>query len=180
MRIIAGKLRGRKLIVPAGCRVRPTGDRMKESMFSALGGLCRDARVLDLFAGSGALGLEALSRGAASGAFVDKSRTAVHSLKENVRALGVNDQCDIVCAEAFAFLAKLGGDEDFNLVFADPPFASGFASKVFDWWLEHRCRESILVLESPAKEISMPVDVPARVLKTARFGESTYSIYLAE
>ena len=153
MRIIAGKLRGRKLIVPAGCRVRPTGDRMKESMFSALGGLCRDARVLDLFAGSGALGLEALSRGAASGAFVDKSRTAVHSLKENVRALGVNDQCDIVCAEA---------------------------SKVFDWWLEHRCRESILVLESPAKEISMPVDVPARVLKTARFGESTYSIYLAE
>ena len=126
------------------------------------------------------MGREAIRRGAASGAFVDKSRTAVHSLKENVRALGVNDQCDIVCAEAFAFLAKLGGDEDFNLVFADPPFASGFASKVFDWWLEHRCRESILVLESPAKEISMPVDVPARVLKTARFGESTYSIYLAE
>lgn len=180
MRIIAGKLHGRKLSVPAGRKVRPTGDRMKESLFSALGDACSGATVLDLFAGSGALGLEALSRGAASVTFVEKSRTAIRSLMENVRLLGVETDCSVICVDVLPFLANLKKDEDFDLVFADPPFASGFAKKVFSWWLEHHCKGSILVLECPENIITFPGNIPVRRLKTARFGESTYSIYLAE
>ena len=98
MRIIAGKLRGRKLSVPAGRKVRPTGQRMKESMFSALGDACNGANVLDLFAGSGALGLEALSRGAANVTFVEESRTVIHTLKGNITLLGVEEDCEIICS----------------------------------------------------------------------------------
>ena len=180
MRIIAGKLRGRKLIAPPGRKVRPTGDRMKESIFSALGEACKGARVLDLFAGSGALGLEALSRGAASVTFVEKNRAVIASLEENVRLLGVEADCEIICADVFPFLEKLNKGDDFDLVLADPPFASGFAGRVFSWWLQSCCRSSILVLECPENEISLPGDIPVRELKTARFGQSTYSIYLAE
>jgi len=153
---------------------------MKESMFSALGDTCSGAAVLDLFAGSGALGLEALSRGAASVTFVEKSRIVIRSLKENVRLLGVEADCNVICAGVFPFLANLKKSEDYDLVFADPPFASGFAKKVFSWWLEHHCKGSILVLECPENIITLPGNIPVRRLKTARFGESSYSIYLAE
>jgi len=180
MRIIAGKLRGRKLIALPGGKVRPTGDRMKESMFSALGETCKGARVLDLFAGSGALGLEALSRGAASVTFVEKSRDVIASLKENIRLLGVEEDCGIICADVLPFLEKLRKEEDFDLVFADPPFAGALAGRVFSWWLQRGSRGSVLVLECPKNEISLPGDIPVRLLKTARFGQSTYSIYLAE
>jgi len=153
---------------------------MKESMFSALGDTCSGAAVLDLFAGSGALGLEALSRGAASVTFVEKSRIVIRSLKENVRLLGVEVDCNVICAGVFPFLTNLKKSEDYDLVFADPPFASGFAKKVFSWWLEHHCKGSILVLECPENIITWPGNIPVRRLKTARFGESSYSIYLAE
>lgn len=180
MRIIAGKLRGRKLSVPAGRKIRPTGDRMKESMFSALGDNFSGATVLDLFAGSGALGLEALSRGAARATFVEKSRIVIRSLRENARLLGVETDCDIICADVLQFLKKLKEGENFDLVFADPPFASDLARKIFSWWLEHHGNRSVLVLECSENTITLPGDIPVRLLKTARFGESTYSIYLAE
>ena len=180
MRIIAGKLRGRKLSVPAGRKLRPTGYRMKESMFSALGDACNGATVLDLFAGSGALGLEALSRGAASVTFVEKSQIVIRSLKESVRLLAVEADCKVICADVLPFLANLKKGEDFDLVFADPPFTSDLAKKVFFWWLEHHCKGSILVLECPENIITPLGNIPVRRLKTARFGESTYSIYLAE
>lgn len=124
MRIVAGAHGGRRLVAPAGDATRPTTDRVREALFSILHG--RDAvdgaRVLDLYAGTGALGLEALSRGAAHATFVEVGRPALAALRENVRALAVEDRATIVAARAEAWV-KVAGGEPFDLVLADPPWA---------------------------------------------------------
>ncbi|MBN2289373.1 MAG: 16S rRNA (guanine(966)-N(2))-methyltransferase RsmD [Candidatus Glassbacteria bacterium] len=180
MRIIAGKYRGRRLAVPAGRCVRPTGDRMKESIFSALGQACSRATVLDLFAGSGALGLEALSRGAAGATFVDKGRGAIGVLKKNIMALSAESLCRVVQAEVFSFLGNLEQASSFDLVFADPPFEGDSAQLILSRWLEGRLGRSTLILEYPTKS---PPEVPGQAVpaaKTGHFGESSYSIYLPD
>ena len=122
MRVIAGRLGGRRLAAPAGRATRPTSDRVREALFSVLGDV-RGARVLDLFAGSGALGIEALSRGAAHATFVDSAPAAVRALRENVAALGLEEVAEVRRQDARAFLrtAKKAGHE-YDLVFLDPPY----------------------------------------------------------
>ncbi|HEV2569513.1 16S rRNA (guanine(966)-N(2))-methyltransferase RsmD [Sphingomonas sp.] len=127
MRIIAGQWRGRTLIAPPGDATRPTADRTREALFSMLTsrlGSFEDLRVADLFAGTGALGLEALSRGARSCTFVERDRQALASLKANIEKLGASGT-DIraQAAEGFA-----GGP--FDIVFMDPPYGSGLGQKV--------------------------------------------------
>ena len=125
MRIIAGKWRGRRLEAPAGRDVRPTADRVREALFSALGARVEGARVLDLFAGSGALGLEALSRGADSAIFVERAGPAIAILERNLAALGAADLGRIVRRDALAALGVLAAaKERFDLVFLDPPYAT--------------------------------------------------------
>ncbi|HUU30322.1 MAG TPA: 16S rRNA (guanine(966)-N(2))-methyltransferase RsmD [archaeon] len=179
MRIIAGSLRGRRLRALPGRLIRPTGDRMKESMFSALGDFCRSARVLDLFAGSGALGFEALSRGAIQATFVEKSRTALKVIAGNARTLGVEGEAIIIKADVFSFLRDLKKEAPFDLVFADPPFKNDLAQKVHSWWLEHHRKGSVLVLEYPCAFPPLEENDAFKPVKTANFGESSYSIYLA-
>jgi 16S rRNA (guanine966-N2)-methyltransferase len=126
MRITGGEFRSRRLVAPRSMATRPTQDRVREALFSILTsrGTFDDepARVLDLYAGTGALGLEALSRGAASAVFVEKSKDALHALRENVATLGVASRVTLVsttCEKALA--TRLGGP--FDLVFLDPPYA---------------------------------------------------------
>jgi 16S rRNA (guanine(966)-N(2))-methyltransferase RsmD len=110
--------------------VRPTADRVREALFSALGTSVEGARVLDLFAGSGALGLEALSRGAAFAVFVDRAPPAVAALGRNVAALGAGAGCRILRREALAALAELGAaGERFDLMFLDPPYATDLVER---------------------------------------------------
>ena len=121
MRIIAGALRGRKLEAPEGMATRPTADRVRETLFSMLTsrlGSFEGLRVADLFAGSGALGLEALSRGAAFACFVEQDRRAIDAIRANITALGVEDRCQLVARSALA----LAPAEPFDLIFADPPY----------------------------------------------------------
>ena len=127
MRVIAGEFRGRRLQVPKGRSVRPTGDRVRESLFSQLGDLT-GLRVLDLFAGSGALGFEALSRGAASVVFVERASGAAKAVEENIEILAVEARCQLIRTSAMAALRRLclAGDR-FDLAFLDPPYASGEA-----------------------------------------------------
>lgn len=122
-RIIAGTARGRRLEVPAGQATRPTSDRVREALFSRLGheGLLAGARVLDLYAGSGALGLEAASRGAAHVLLVDSARAAVASARRNVAAVAA-DGVDVRQA-AVAEVLAIPSSEPFDLVFADPPYS---------------------------------------------------------
>jgi 16S rRNA (guanine966-N2)-methyltransferase len=120
VRLVAGRFGGRRLVAPAGARTRPTSDRVREALFSLL----RDvsgARVLDLFAGSGALGLEALSRGAAEAVFVDSSAAAVRAVRANLEALGVDAQIRRRDARAFLRDAR-EHDRPYDLVFLDPPY----------------------------------------------------------
>ena len=180
MRLIAGTLKGRRLSAPAGRKVRPTGERLKESLFSALGGICRGAKVLDLFAGSGNLGFEALSRGAEAATFVEKDRAVWRCLKSNAAALGIESSCRIVHAEAFAFLGSPACEADYNLIFADPPFDSGFAGSIYSWWIDSGTRTAVLVLQYPSGEPPFTERSEHLPFKSASFGESSYSIFLRE
>jgi 16S rRNA (guanine966-N2)-methyltransferase len=156
VRIIAGRWKGHRLKVLHGRDVRPTSDRVREAWMSALGGRIGGARVVDLFAGSGALGLEALSRGAASVVFVERARRALQLLRANIELLGASSQCRVWEGEVFRFLEGL--DEPFDVALADPPYAKGEAQRLADvfvkapfakeLWLEHPWRESLQLPES--------------------------------
>jgi 16S rRNA (guanine966-N2)-methyltransferase len=129
MRIIAGEFRGRRLAAPGDRRTRPTADRVREAWFSILGPEVHGARVLDLFAGSGALGLEALSRGAAFVDFVEMSRTSLATLRANVAALDVEDRVRIHASDALRFVTRFSR-ERYDVAFADPPYRSDAAARL--------------------------------------------------
>jgi 16S rRNA (guanine966-N2)-methyltransferase len=129
MRIIAGTFRGRRLVPPADARVRPTSDRVREAWMSILAAALPGARVLDLYAGSGALGLEALSRGAAAADFVELGRASLAALARNVEALGVADRARVHRGDALRFAERLGPGA-YDLAFADPPYAHDAAGRL--------------------------------------------------
>lgn len=128
MRVIAGTARGRRIIAPAGHNVRPTLDRVRQATFNALvhRDVVADRQVLDLFAGSGALGIEALSRGATHVTFVENDREALRCIETNLAILGFGRQATVVRSDASRWLAANRGS--FDLVFADPPYS-------FDGWV---------------------------------------------
>ena len=129
MRIIAGEWRGRSLVAPPGNATRPTADRTRETLFSMLAsrlGSFEGLRVADLFAGSGALGLEALSRGAAHASFVESDRQAIKAIEANVATLGARERASLRAMSA----AALPASEPFDLIFADPPYTPGSGTAV--------------------------------------------------
>jgi len=129
VRIVAGQWRGRKLVAPAGQQTRPTADRTRETLFSMLAsriGSFEGLRVADLYAGSGALGLEALSRGAAHATFVETDRAALKAIDTNVMALGAAARISMRAMSA----ASLPAAEPYDLVFADPPYEPGSGTAV--------------------------------------------------
>ena len=123
MRVIAGKFRGRRLKSPPGAQTRPTSDRLRETLFNILAPRLQGARFLDLCAGTGAVGIEALSRGASHITFVDQSRKMCGLIEANLTSLGVEaDQYEIVVSEAFDYLRRrLMKAPEFDIVFFDPP-----------------------------------------------------------
>ncbi len=129
MRIVAGEFRGRPLKPPADTRVRPTADRIREAWFSIVGDDVRGANVLDLFAGSGALGLEALSRGARAATFVELAAGSLAALRANIEALGVEKRATMRRADAIRFVKKLPPGA-FDMAFADPPYGTGQAERL--------------------------------------------------
>jgi 16S rRNA (guanine966-N2)-methyltransferase len=170
MRIIAGRWRGRRLHALRGKGTRPTSDRVREAWMGALGGRVEEATVLDLFAGSGALGLEALSRGAREVVFVERARTALATLEANIELLQVEDLCRVVRGDAMAFARRLEA-EAFDLALADPPYDQGFAAALLEQfarggfarelWVEHRTSEAMPLLPG---------------LRQRRYGDTTLSI----
>src|SRR5439155_22007653 len=129
VRIIAGEFKGRRLRTPAGDRTRPTADRVREAWLSILQQPVRGARALDLYAGSGALGLEALSRGAVSADFVEVSRHALAALKANIKTLAVEDRTVIHRVDALQFAERLHPGQ-YDVAFADPPYAGEHAARL--------------------------------------------------
>jgi 16S rRNA (guanine966-N2)-methyltransferase len=154
MRIIAGQWGGRRIEAPAGRHTRPTSDRVREAWLGAAQPDLPEARVLDLYAGSGALGLEALSRGAAHVTFVERASAALRTLRENIERLGAGSAVAIVREDALRYLEKLDAGA-FDVAFADPPYGEGLAGAVVRvWqqtpfarvlWLEHRVSDELPV-----------------------------------
>lgn len=149
MRVVSGTARGRRLAVPGGDRTRPTADRVREAIFNSLHslGVVVDAAVLDPFAGSGALGIEALSRGAASCTFVEQDRAALTVIRDNIEMLGFGDRARVVAGDGRSFLASAGG---FDLLLLDPPYD-------FDGWdlLLESVVDATVAIESD-REIEVP------------------------
>lgn len=147
MRIIGGTFRGHRLRAPKG-PTRPTADRTREAIFNLLQSrlALHEARVLDLFAGSGALGLEALSRGAAEATFVEKAGAALGTIRKNAAALGVESRCTILRADALRWLER-DVESRFDLVFADPPYALADLPRLPDLVRPHLALGGLLVLE---------------------------------
>jgi 16S rRNA (guanine966-N2)-methyltransferase len=152
VRIVAGRWRGRIIKAPADSRVRPTADRVREAWMSIVMAELPGARVLDLFAGSGALGLEALSRGATVVEFVELAPRSLSTLKANATALGAGDAAVIHRADALRFAASLAAHA-FDVAFADPPYGLGMATRLAALWhatpfaavlgIEHRIDEML-------------------------------------
>lgn len=177
MRIVAGRFKGRSLVAPSGMATRPTSDRLRETLFNILAHAydnpVRDARVLDLFAGSGALGLEALSRGAAFAQFVEEAASARGAIKENIDVLGVAGVTKVYRRDA-THLGPLSPDEQFSLVFCDPPYGKGLAAKALHsaqqgGWLAPRAL--IIVEEKTGADDVLSEGIT--LLETRGFGETS-------
>jgi 16S rRNA (guanine(966)-N(2))-methyltransferase RsmD len=132
MRVIAGRLRGRRVDAPKGSLVRPTYDRVRESVFAIVGPAIEGATVLDLFAGSGVLGIESISRGARAAVLVDIDPGIVEIIRTNVEKLGIARECDVRRGDALRLLERDALAGRFDIVFVDPPYRSGIHARVLD------------------------------------------------
>ncbi|HEX6536861.1 MAG TPA: 16S rRNA (guanine(966)-N(2))-methyltransferase RsmD [Gemmatimonadaceae bacterium] len=150
MRIVSGQWRGRIIAAPADRRVRPTADRVREAWMSILQLRIPGARVLDLFAGSGALGLEALSRGAVHADFVELGKGSLAALHRNIDALGAAGACTVHRGDAIRFIERLPAGA-YDIAFADPPYRLGLAERVAERWLDTPFA-TLLTIEHAARE----------------------------
>jgi len=176
LRIIGGTWRGRKLRFPAAAAIRPTPDRVRETLFNWLGAATAGARCLDAFAGSGALGLEALSRGAAHVTFIEQDAAAVAALRERLAEWGAGNAL-VVRTDALRHLAAPPA-HPYDIVFLDPPFAAGLLARAAAL-LEHGwLREGALVyVECAAREPLPPLPVNWQPLKAKQAGEVGYHLF---
>ena len=153
MRIVGGQWAGRDLVSPSG-RVRPTAEQLRDRIMKLIAGDLRGARVLDLFAGTGALGLEAMSRGAGSCDFVESEGAALHSLKANVAALRLRDRTRIFDRDAIPFVERLPAGA-YDVALADPPYGSRKLDRIVAQW-QREPFSRVLVLEHAADHRGLP------------------------
>jgi 16S rRNA (guanine966-N2)-methyltransferase len=175
MRIVAGQFGGRRLVAPPGDATRPTSDRVREALFSVLGTEVEGAHVLDLYAGSGALGLESLSRGAASVVFVDRAPRAIEAIRANVEALGV--EADVRRMEARTALRTASArGEAYDLVFLDPPYrhAAGLGRDLSEALPAVLAPGARVVTESDRRD---PLELELPLTDERRYGDTVIRIH---
>ena len=169
MRIVGGKFAGRDLTSPNDSRVRPTAEPVRAAMLDRLGDALKEARILDLFAGTGALGLEALSRGAAAADFVETRPSSLHALKANIVLLRARERTRVFKRDALPFAAALR-EGSYDITFVDPPYESRMLDRVIEGW--QRTRFSAILVAEHAATHSLPAGA-----KLLRFGETSVSFY---
>jgi 16S rRNA (guanine966-N2)-methyltransferase len=172
MRIVAGRWKGRRLVAPAGRTVRPTADRVREAWMSIVQPWLAEARVLDLFAGSGALGLEAVSRGAAQVDLVENAAASLKSIAANVAALDAGDVVRVHRADAVTFAQSLTPSA-YDVAFADPPYDLGLAAQVAEQWLAIPFAELLGVEHRAFEKLPAGGD-------TRRYGDTAITFYHAD
>jgi len=177
VRIVGGSHSGRVLRAPAGAATRPTSEKVREALFNILGSVDGD-RVLDLFAGSGGLGIEALSRGALHATFVDAARPALIAVRQNLRELGLEDRATILAGDAVTTPAKHPPPAPWRIVFVDPPYRSDLATRaVLALPLAQLADDAVIVIEHDRR--NAPPDALGSLLRTdqRRYGDTLVSFY---
>jgi 16S rRNA (guanine966-N2)-methyltransferase len=185
VRVIAGRLGGRTLVAPRGASTRPTSDRVREALFSILGSV-QDADVLDLYAGTGALGIEALSRGASSSTFVEHERAALRSLRQNIDRLGLGPTTKVwPTTVERALSTPPWGPEAFDVVFVDPPYAllrggrlSSALAKLLGRALGPSIRTRGRAILEHARADSPPDFAGLKLEDTRTYGDTALSFYI--
>ncbi|MCS1351375.1 16S rRNA (guanine(966)-N(2))-methyltransferase RsmD [Mechercharimyces sp. CAU 1602] len=179
MRVIAGDYRGARLKAVAGNRVRPTTDRVKESLFQVIGPFFTGGRVLDLFAGTGALGIEALSRGCTEAIFVDVARTSLDVVRKNLEVVRAPEQ-KVIRGDARMVLRKLGKEQKgFDLIFMDPPYGDDVALELLELVsvAQLLTTEGMIVLEQPTVR-QMPAELgELERVRILSYGDTTIHLY---
>lgn len=180
MRVITGKARGVVLKTPTGMATRPTSDRVKEALFSIIQFEIPAAKVLDLFGGTGQLGIEALSRDAESAVFVDERQDACGLIRENLRRTGLEKRANVVCSDYLAYLKRC--KEKFHIIFLDPPYAEVFLENALKMITEIDILQSggIIVLERPlGKELALEFPGYHRS-RDYKYGNTLLTLYRKE
>lgn len=183
MRIIAGSAKKRKLKVPTGWNGRPTSDRVKESLFNILGARIIDSCFLDLFAGTGNIGIEALSRGAQKAVFVEKDPRAVKAIIQNLRDSGLYPRSAVISHDVYRSLEHLQNRREFNqkfdIVFLDPPYGKGYEVSVISKVLElELVAPGGLIIAEGSKRVELPGEIMGFSLaRKEKYGDTTISFY---
>lgn len=181
MRVIAGALGGRALIAPKGHATRPTSDRVREALFSVLGDVAATS-VLDLYAGTGALGIEALSRGATRAVFVENARSALDVLRKNIASLGLTSSAVVLANPVVRAIRGLSSYDTFDLVFVDPPYADlAEAAEAIELLVDQgRCSERArIVLEHASRDVA-PELKDLLCKNTRRYGDTSLTFYVPQ
>jgi len=180
MRVIAGEAKGRRLKSPRGMETRPTSDKVKEALFSILGNRVVDTRMLDLFAGTGAIGIEALSRGAARVDFVESDRAMADILEKNLTACGFHGRAEVYRMDAFKFLKQIR--QPYDLIFADPPYHAWHLKKLLPA-VERGAMispDGLLIVEH-FRRIALPNPVgKLRIFRSYEYGDTVLTLYHGE
>jgi 16S rRNA (guanine(966)-N(2))-methyltransferase RsmD len=177
MRVIGGKYRGRRLKAIEGLAVRPTSDRLRETLFNILAPQIKGSRFLDLCAGSGAVGIEALSRGASHVTFVDQSRRACSAIQINLDTIGITNEATIINKDAVSALKHLTGK--FDVIFFDPPYESDVYARVLRelGQSDLPARDAVVVVEHRAKHPPEQIYGGLEVFRTVKQGESSLALF---
>lgn len=180
MRVITGSARGRQLKSLEGLETRPTADRVKEGVFNIIQFDLEGRRVLDLFAGTGQMGIEALSRGAANAVFIDQRRDAASVIRDNLKLTNLTDRARVVNGDSMGYLNS--AKERFDIIFIDPPYAAKLwgsaldAISRFDILSNH----GIIICESPAEQEMPEMSAPYYLHRTYRYGSVKITTYRRE
>ncbi len=176
MRVISGSARGRKLIAPEGLDTRPTTDRVKESVFNIINPYLPAENILDLFAGSGAMGIEALSRASRHGVFVEQNKEALSVIKKNLADTRLTDRAEIFQTDAFSYLNRT--QKKFDIIFLDPPYNKGLLTAAMGEIHKHSllADNGIIVTESEYGG-ELPSGDGFDLIKTAKYGKTVISVF---
>lgn len=175
MRVITGSARGRTLKALEGDSVRPTSEKVKEAVFSIIQFEIEGRRVLDLFAGSGQMGIEALSRGAAACVFVDSGKDAVKIIKHNLEHTGLGGNASVMQTDVFSFLRT--SRQTFDIVFLDPPYAQGYIPKVLPPAAESVNEGGVIICEAPFGEELPETAGDMGLYRSYKYGKTSITVY---
>lgn len=182
LRVISGKVRGLKLDTPKNDDVRPTTDRVKESLFNIINSYIMDSRVLDLFAGTGSLGIECLSRGAEKCVFVDVSKESISIVKSNIKKARVENESVVINADFKEAIKRLEGKDKFDVIFMDPPYYKEMFVKALESVdnADLLDEEGIIMIEHDSKD-SFPEKIGRLIQnKSKKYGNTTLTFYKME